>query len=312
MHGGTDTETPASSDDTGAWSEQCCFFWREANPTPPSMALRWTSGTSLSARCRFCSLSFAAMSAGRNLITLFFTVNTLLHFFFRPPSRRPASEGHRRGAHLPMRSTSLRTRAPVLAENHFFFAVFLLHQEFERQRQQPDRRNATKASRSSTACPPAENIFRDACASGVAQAEMRKLLARLDRSACLDARARRRATRARTWHRDACLPCTRSPPARCILTNDSRRKPVARCGSIASKDAASARSVPDNCRAIAQPIGDRRRTWHAGQVCRPTHATWPTPPGNRYFSIKKAARRAAWVSRQTEPDQWSSSSSSSA
>lgn len=159
------------------------------------------------------------MSAGRNLITLFFTVNTLLHFFFEPPSRCHAAKGDRRRARHPAASPHRRAHAIALKKNHFFSAVFFVHRQFEHPPQTPGTPRTPNASASSAACPPAENFFGNDCTSGVAPVEMRKLIARFDRHACVDARARQGERRDRLQRRSQ--PIRRSQCAHCILTNDS-------------------------------------------------------------------------------------------
>jgi len=69
-----------------------CVSRREATPDPPSSGSWWTSKLCFAFQCRSDSLAFAATSAGRNLITVFFTVNSSSQFFFRhrAPRRRRA------------------------------------------------------------------------------------------------------------------------------------------------------------------------------------------------------------------------------
>ncbi len=121
------------------------------------------------------------MSAGRNLITLFFTVNTLLQFFFWRRFRvslagDAASTGNAAGR---------RTRTPpttmAFAKKHFFSAVFFICLVNARGGGDGGRRRHARLASARAGCPPAENFFSDEAHSGVAQAQMRKLSCSLAR-----------------------------------------------------------------------------------------------------------------------------------
>lgn len=84
--------------------ERCRFSRREARPTPPSKACRWTYGMCLSPECRFDSLSSAASSAGAKPNHGFFYCQHSRAIFFAR-----LSAGHRR------RSRAMAKEAPPVS-----------------------------------------------------------------------------------------------------------------------------------------------------------------------------------------------------
>lgn len=168
------------------------------------------------------------MSAGRNLITLFFTVNTLLHFFFSSPSPCLASTSGKRTTRAARRNANARTAASLPSKKHFFSAVFL--NRCNDARRAPPRRHggALHLAALFAACPPAENFLSGNSTSGVAHAQMRKLIAWFDRRMRVVTRWSPHAARAGSLGRRALPRATFSPGARQILTGDSRQKSDAR------------------------------------------------------------------------------------
>ena len=67
------------------------------------------------------------MSAGRNLITLFFTVNTLLQIFFSLVSPRVGKRRRKPALPAITKAAFAQTHAQWFFKKHFFCAVFFMH-----------------------------------------------------------------------------------------------------------------------------------------------------------------------------------------
>lgn len=164
------------------------------------------------------------MSAGRNLITLFFTVNTLLQFFFSRPSPCSPSRSGKHTARGQLRGLVAHARTTAFSKKHFFSAVFLKHSRSASRRLRSRCDEALRVAASSAACPPAENFLSGNSTSGVAQAEMRKLIALFDRHARALAHRRAHVARRRSVVGARCARRFFSPSTRQTLTSDSRQK----------------------------------------------------------------------------------------
>lgn len=164
------------------------------------------------------------MSAGRNLITLFFTVNTLLQFFFSRPSPPSPSRSGKYTARSPPRGLAARAHATAPSKKRFFSAVFLNRSKSASHRRRQHCGDTLHVAASSAACPPAENFLSGNSTSGVAQAEMRKLIALFDRHARALAHRQQHVARHRSVVGARCTRRFFSPNTRRILTNDSRQK----------------------------------------------------------------------------------------
>lgn len=236
------------------------------------------------------------MSAGRNLITLFFTVNTLLQIFFRRPSQCSASTSGRCAAR-GMRSLPMaHSRATPFSKKHFFSAVFCKPRKTVRLEQPRCRDCAARITASPAACPPAENFLSASSTSGVAQAEMRKLIASFDPRACALARWRWHCTRDGKHRRRASSPTKFSPSARRALTTDSRhRRPTRRQGAAAVESCRRCRQARTHQRQHRPWRG--RRSQRAGPIAHSItlrHAHRARPAAQKNGRSESGHRCCGW------------------
>ncbi|MBO9754838.1 hypothetical protein [Xanthomonas phaseoli] len=108
------------------------------------------------------------MSAGRNLITLFFTVNTLLQFFFYPPSLRATATPSNHPARAHPRPNEKRVGPTAFSKKYFFSAVFFMPCACVAAWALGRRGGEADAAALLAACPPAENFLSNGCTSSVA------------------------------------------------------------------------------------------------------------------------------------------------
>ncbi|MGD6598904.1 hypothetical protein VWX76_13515 [Xanthomonas citri pv. citri] len=98
----------------------------------------------------------------------FFTVNTLLQFFFHPPSLRAMSAPANRPARGRTRPTEKRARPTAFSKKHFFSAVFFKSCACTPARTLRPHGSEADATAWLAACPPAENFLSNGCTSDVA------------------------------------------------------------------------------------------------------------------------------------------------